>query len=56
MSSMYKLSVGPYNIKILEIDLTKPKNKLESVLAKDVLNTGFEKTSSMAKRKSKSGL
>lgn len=53
--SVYKSSVGPYNIKILEIDLTNPKNKLESVLAKDVLGTGFEKTSSMAKRKSKSG-
>lgn len=53
--SVYKTSVGPYKIKILEIDITHPKNKLETVLAKDVLGTGFEKTSSMAKRKSKSG-
>lgn len=53
--SVYKNSVGPYNIKILEIDITHPKNKIETVLAKDVLGTGFEKTSSMAKRKSRSG-
>jgi len=53
--SVYKNSVGPYNIKILEIDITHPKNKIKAVLAKDVLGTGFEKTSSMAKRKSKSG-
>lgn len=53
--SVYKTSVGPYNIKILEIDITHPKNKIETVLAKDVLGTGFEKTSSMAKRKSRSG-
>lgn len=53
--SVYKTSVGPYNIKILEIDITHPKNKIETVLAKDVLGTGFEKTSSMAKRSSRSG-
>ncbi|MGB9664517.1 MAG: hypothetical protein ACPL25_06325, partial [Ignavibacteria bacterium] len=53
--SVYKTSVGPYNIKILEIDITHPKNKIETVLAKDVLGTGFEKTSSMAKRNSRSG-
>lgn len=53
--SVYKNSVGPFNIKILEIDITNPKNKINTVLAKDVLGTGFEKTSSMAKRKSKSG-
>ena len=53
--SVYKTSVGPYNIKILEIDITHPKNKIKTVLAKDVLGTGFEKTSSMAKRSSRSG-
>lgn len=53
--SVYKTSIGPYNIKILEIDITHPKNKIETVLAKDVLGTGFEKTSSMAKRNSRSG-
>ncbi len=53
--SVYKTSVGPYNIKILEIDITHPKNKIETILAKDVLGTGFEKTSSMAKRSSRSG-
>lgn len=53
--SVYKTSVGPYNIKILEIDIKHPKNKIETVLAKDVLGTGFEKTSSMAKRSSRSG-
>jgi len=52
--SVYKTS-GPYNIKIFEVDLTNPKNKLKTVLSKDVLGTGFEKTSSMSKRKSKSG-
>lgn len=53
--SVYKTSTGPYNIKILEIDITHPKNKIKTVLAKDVLGTGFEKTSSMAKRSSRSG-
>lgn len=53
--SVYKNSVGPFNIKILEIDITHPKNKIKTVLAKDVLGTGFEKTSSMAKRSSRSG-
>ncbi|MCX8057160.1 MAG: DUF4623 domain-containing protein [Ignavibacteria bacterium] len=53
--SVYKNSVGPYNIKILEIDIKNPKNKINTVLAKDVLGTGFEKTSSMAKRSSRSG-
>ena len=53
--SVYKTSVGPYNIKILEIDIKHPKNKINTVLAKDVLGTGFEKTSSMAKRSSRSG-
>ncbi|MGE5437408.1 MAG: DUF4623 domain-containing protein [Syntrophothermus sp.] len=40
----------PYKIKILEVDLTQPGIKLETVLAKDLLGNGFEKTSSMAKR------
>lgn len=53
--SVYKNSVGPFNIKILEIDIKHPKNKINTVLAKDVLGTGFEKTSSMAKRSSRSG-
>lgn len=46
---------GPYNIRILEIDLSNQNNKLETVLARDVLGTGFEKTSSMAARKNKPG-
>lgn len=46
---------GPYSIKILEIDISQPQNKIESVLAKDVMGTGFEKTTSMAKRNSYSG-
>lgn len=46
---------GPYNIKILEIDISQPQNKIESVLAKDVMGTGFEKTTSMAKRNSYNG-
>lgn len=45
----------PQNIKILEVDLTSPKIKLETVLAKDKMGTGFEKISSMAKRSSYSG-
>lgn len=53
--SVYKNSVGPFNIKILEIDIKHQKNKINTVLAKDVLGTGFEKTSSMAKRSSRSG-
>lgn len=53
--SVYKNSVGPFNIKILEIDIKHPKNKINTVMAKDVLGTGFEKTSSMAKRNSRSG-
>jgi len=53
--SVYKNSVGPFNIKILEIDIKHPKNKINTVLAKDVLGTGFEKTSSMARRSSRSG-
>ncbi|NUN07844.1 MAG: DUF4623 domain-containing protein [Ignavibacteriaceae bacterium] len=52
--SVYKTS-GPFNIKILEIDISQPKNKLKTVLAKDVLGQGFEKTSSMAARSSRSG-
>lgn len=52
--SVYK-TIGPNNIKIFEIDLTNPKNKLKTVLSKDLLGTGFEKTSSMSKRKSQSG-
>ncbi|MCX8010357.1 MAG: hypothetical protein N3A61_04340, partial [Ignavibacteria bacterium] len=52
--SIYK-TIGPNNIKVLEIDLSNPKNKIETVLAKDVLGTGFEKTSSMAQRKNRSG-
>jgi hypothetical protein len=52
--SVYKTD-DPNNIKIFEIDLTNPKNKIKTVLSRDVLGTGFEKTSSMAMRKSKSG-
>jgi hypothetical protein len=46
---------GPFNIRILEIDISQTGNKIEGVLAKDVLGTGFEKTSSMASRKNKTG-
>jgi len=45
----------PQNIKILEVDITSPKIKLETVLAKDKMGTGFEKISSMSKRSSHSG-
>lgn len=46
---------GPYSIKILEIDLTQSANTLETVLARDVMGTGFERTTSMAKRNNRSG-
>ncbi len=46
---------GPYNIKILEIDISNPNIKIETVLARDVLGTGFERTSSMATRSNSNG-
>lgn len=46
---------GPYSIKILEIDITNPNIKIETVLARDVLGTGFERTSSMAIRSNSNG-
>ncbi len=46
---------NPYNIKILEIDITQPDIKIETVLARDVLGTGFERTSSMATRSNRPG-
>ncbi len=51
--SIYKMS-GPFNIKVLEIDLTKDKIKIEPVLAADGLGKGYEKTSLMSQRKNKS--
>jgi hypothetical protein len=45
----------PYNIKILEIDISNPNIKIETVLARDVLGTGFERTSSMAIRSNSNG-
>ena len=45
----------PYNIKILEIDITQQDIKIETVLARDVLGTGFERTSSMAARNNRTG-
>lgn len=46
---------GPFSIQILEVDLTIPGNKLTTVLAKDKLGTGFERTSTLSARKSISG-
>ena len=46
---------GPYSIKILEIDLTQPEIKIKSAVARDVLGTGFETTSSQAARNNYSG-
>ncbi len=40
----------PWNITILEVDVSNPSIKIKSELARDVLGTGFEKTSSMANR------
>ena len=51
-TSIYRPS-GPFNIKILEIDLSKPNVKIETVLAADELGKGYEKTSIMAQRKSR---
>lgn len=44
----------PWNITILEIDVSNPSIKIKSELARDVLGTGFEKTSSMANRNNRS--
>lgn len=46
---------GPYSIKILEVDLTQPEIKIKSAVARDVLGTGFETTSSQAARNNYSG-
>jgi len=45
----------PWSIKILEVDLTVPGNKITTALANDRLGAGFEKTSALSKRKSVSG-
>jgi hypothetical protein len=45
----------PWNIQILEIDLTVPGNKITTALANDRLGNGFEKTSALSTRKSVSG-
>jgi hypothetical protein len=42
--------VGPFNITILEVDLTNPYIRVETELAKNILGTGFERTTSMAQR------
>nr|HPN38485.1 hypothetical protein [Melioribacteraceae bacterium] len=47
--------VDPYNIKILEIDISNQNIKIETVLARDVLGTGFERTSTMALRSNSNG-
>ena len=45
----------PWSIKILEVDLTIPGNKITTALANDRLGAGFEKTSALSTRKSVSG-
>ena len=49
------LPAGPFALDILEIDLTREGNKLTTSLARNTLGTGFERTSSMAERHSRSG-
>ena len=44
----------PWNITILEMDISNPNIKIKAELARDVLGTGFEKTSSMANRNNRS--
>ncbi len=46
---VFKPSI-PWNITILEMDISNPNIKIKAELARDVLGTGFEKTSSMANR------
>jgi hypothetical protein len=46
---------GPFNINILEIDLSVSGNTITTALANDVLAEGFERTSAMSNRKSASG-
>lgn len=46
---------GPFNINVLEIDVSNPDNKIGAGLANDVMAHGFERTSSLSKRKSESG-
>jgi hypothetical protein len=48
-------SSGPFNIRILEIDISNPDIKIKTELARDLLGTGLEKTSSMASRNNKPG-
>jgi|GEM_PF-773687 len=45
-----KKTTGPFNIKILEIDVSNPHIKIETELARNTLGTGLEKTSNMSKR------
>lgn len=52
-SRIYVYSV-PWNINVLEVDLKNPFVKMETFKARDVL-TGFETTSSMAKRNNRDG-
>jgi hypothetical protein len=49
------LHEGPFNIQVLEIDVTDPVTQIKTVLANDVLGDGFERTSAISKRKSGSG-
>ena len=46
---------GPFYIQILKVDLTLPENKITTALANDRLGAGFERTSALSSRKSKSG-
>ena len=50
---VFKPSI-PWNITILEMDISNPDIKIKAELARDVLGTGFEKTSSMANRNNRS--
>ncbi len=46
---------GPWNINILEVDITNPYIKVESAVARDVLGGGLEKSSSMSARNDREG-
>ncbi len=48
-------TVPPNNIRILEIDLTEPTTKITTTLARNMLGTGFERTSAMVARSSYEG-
>lgn len=50
-----KKTSGPFNIKILEIDVSNTNIKVETELARNTLGTGLEKTSNMSKRNNAPG-